>query len=76
MRKAQAAKYGVCNCGTPPWPHRRGYCATGAALRLMHRTCYGPAPEEAPGLVKSAPPDPGDEAFAFFDALASGRETG
>jgi hypothetical protein len=75
MRKKQAAKYGVCECGTPPWPHRRGYCATGAALRLMQRTAYGPAPDDAPGLVKGDPTVEAEaEVFAFFDAVASGRE--
>jgi hypothetical protein len=42
----------------------------------MSRAAYGPPPEDAPGLVKSVPPGESDEAFAFFDALASGREPG
>jgi hypothetical protein len=77
MRKKQAAKYAVCECGTPPWPHRRGYCAKGAALAYMQRTAYGPPPEDGPGVVKSSPPpNPADveDVFAFFDALASGQE--
>lgn len=73
MRKKQPAKYAVCECGTPPWPHRRGYCTSGAGLRFMTAEAYGPPPENAPGLAKV---DPGDveDVFAFFDALASGVE--
>lgn len=27
MRQVNADKYGVCECGTYPFPHRRGSCA-------------------------------------------------
>jgi hypothetical protein len=71
MRQKQGAKYAVCRCGALPWPHRKGYCTSGAGLAYMHRTCYGPSPEEGPGLAKNAPPADGEDPFAFFEALAS-----
>lgn len=75
MRKVQAAKYGRCQCGTPPWPHRRGYCASGAGLTYMVRTTYG-EPPAAPGLARTSTTSAEDELFGFFDALAASSETG
>lgn len=64
MRKKQKAKYGVCECGAVPWPHRRGYCISGAAYRFMVRDMF-----KLRGI------DFEDEAVAdvgaFFDGLAA-----
>jgi hypothetical protein len=70
MRRAQRKKYGVCLCGAVFWPHRSGYCASGAASAYMTQIVFGPPPE-GPGLAKG-----GDDVFAFFEALADLHRTG
>ena len=41
----------------------------------MQRTCYGPAPDGAPGLAKGEPMTAAEvEVFDYFDGVASGRE--
>lgn len=71
MRKhGQPDKYAPCECGTPWFPHRRGYCRSGAGERFMLVKAFGPPPE----LVVPVLAD--DDPFAFFEALASKREAG
>lgn len=50
MRKASPNKYGKCECAALPWPHRRGYCLSGAADRYWNFQVFGPPPEEANGI--------------------------
>lgn len=73
MRQKQAAKYAACFCGAVAWPHRKGYCASGAGLRYMTRTVYGEPDDAAPGLSKGGEAE-SDEALEFFTALASSAE--
>lgn len=40
-RRREAEKYRVCECGAVPFPHRRGWCSSGAAELYMLRKVYG-----------------------------------
>ncbi len=64
MRKKQRDKYGVCECGAVPWPHRRGYCVGGAAYRYMVADVFDLRGVHLDRALE-------DEAFNFFEGLAA-----
>lgn len=46
-RRREAAKYRVCDCGKVWFPHRLGWCQSGAADRYAFRKMYGDENEVA-----------------------------
>jgi hypothetical protein len=64
-REEKPEKYGVCGCASAPFPHRRGWCKSGAAARYSNRKAYGPDPE--PSFIEAALTAAEEDVFAFFD---------